>query len=304
MITPAPLPAADRARGDGPSSSTPCGPATSWGIGDLGDLRALAGVVAPGSGAGVMLINPLHAAAPGGPRSRARTRRPSRLWRNITYLAVADVPGAGALGAELAALDDAGRAAQRPPRIDRDAVHRLKMDALTRLHAAFEAGAGPPSTSTTGGWRRGRPCAASPRGARWPSGTGRPTPAWPDEVPPSRVAGRRDVCRRRAGPDPLPRMVPVAARRPTGRGGPRRRAARGRPRRRLRPQRRRRVGVPGPARPGLPGRRPARHVQPGRPGLGPAPVRALEAARRRATSRSSPPCGRTWRHVVACASTT
>ena len=57
----------------------------SWGIGDLADLRHLAAGRA-GLGAGVVMINPLHAAAPGRPSSRAPTRRRRRLCRNLAYL--------------------------------------------------------------------------------------------------------------------------------------------------------------------------------------------------------------------------
>jgi 4-alpha-glucanotransferase len=118
--------------------------ATSWGIGDLGDLRAL-GAWAAGLGAGVMLINPLHASAPTRPQEPSPYSPTTRLWRNINYLRIADVPGAASLGSDLAALDDAGRRLNQSPRIDRDAVHQLKMDALTRLHLAFERGDGPRS---------------------------------------------------------------------------------------------------------------------------------------------------------------
>jgi len=112
--------------------------ARSWGIGDLGDLTTLVQWAAD-LGAGVMLINPLHAAAPTRPQENSPYSPTSRLWRNVNYLRIADVTGAAALGAELGALDDAGRRLNRSPRIDRDAIHQLKMDALTRLHRAFEA---------------------------------------------------------------------------------------------------------------------------------------------------------------------
>jgi 4-alpha-glucanotransferase len=115
--------------------------AESWGIGDLGDLRAL-GEWSAGLGAGVLVINPLHASAPTRPQEPSPYSPTSRLWRNITYLRIADLPGAGALGVDLAALDDAGRRLNQTPRIDRDAIHQLKMDALTKLHLAFESGDG------------------------------------------------------------------------------------------------------------------------------------------------------------------
>jgi 4-alpha-glucanotransferase len=113
--------------------------ATSWGIGDLVDLRRLADW-SRRLGAGIVMINPLHAAAPGRPQQPSPYSPTSRLWRNLAYLGVPELPGASAIGAELAALDEAGRALNATDRIDRDAVHRLKVDALTRLHAAFERG--------------------------------------------------------------------------------------------------------------------------------------------------------------------
>ncbi len=109
--------------------------AASWGIGDLADLRRLA-EWSHGLGARVAMINPLHAAAPGQPQQPSPYSPTSRLWRNPSYLSVPAIPGAEAI--DLAPLDAAGRALNATERIDRDAVHRLKVDALTRLHAVFE----------------------------------------------------------------------------------------------------------------------------------------------------------------------
>jgi 4-alpha-glucanotransferase len=111
---------------------------TSWGIGDLVDLRRLA-EWSHRLGAGIVMINPLHAAAPGQPQEPSPYSPTSRLWRNPTYLGVPDMPGAAAIGDELAPLDEAGKALNTMDRIDRDAVHRLKVQALTRLHEVFEA---------------------------------------------------------------------------------------------------------------------------------------------------------------------
>jgi 4-alpha-glucanotransferase len=115
--------------------------AESWGMGDLGDLRALDEWSA-GLDAGVLMINPLHGSAPTRPQEPSPYSPTSRLWRNILFLRIADLPGAAGLGADLAALDDAGRRLNETDRIDRDAIHQLKMDALTKLHLAFESGAG------------------------------------------------------------------------------------------------------------------------------------------------------------------
>ena len=66
----------------------------SWGIGDLGDLRRLA-VWAGEDGADLLLINPLHAAAPTVPQQASPYYPTSRRWRNPIYLRIEDVPGAG-----------------------------------------------------------------------------------------------------------------------------------------------------------------------------------------------------------------
>jgi len=112
--------------------------ATSWGIGDLGDLRRLA-AWSHGLGAGVMMINPLHAAAPGVPQQPSPYSPTSRLWRNLVYLRVAEVPGAESVN--LSALDTAGRALNGSERIDRDAGHRLKVEALQAIFEHAPGGA-------------------------------------------------------------------------------------------------------------------------------------------------------------------
>jgi 4-alpha-glucanotransferase len=109
----------------------------SWGMGDLGDLRQLA-KWSRELGAGVIVINPLHASAPTRPQQPSPYSPTSRLWRNINYLRVADVPGADALADELAAVAATGRSLNDLERIDRDAVHALKIEALERLFARFQ----------------------------------------------------------------------------------------------------------------------------------------------------------------------
>ena len=149
--------------------------AASWGIGDLGDLRSL-GAWSAGLDAGVMLINPLHASAPTRPQEPSPYSPTSRLWRNVNYLRIADIPGAAALGSNLRALDDAGRRLNQSPRIDRDAVHQLKMDALTRLHLAFEASDGPRSAFESWMLAQG---ASLRRFATWSALAERYGPAYP-----------------------------------------------------------------------------------------------------------------------------
>jgi len=110
----------------------------SWGIGDLADLRRLAGWSAAELGAGLVLVNPLHAALPGFPQATSPYFPSSRRFRNPLYLRVEDVPGAAAtLGGHLEALAAAGRDLNRERLIDRDSVWRLKLDALERVWDAF-----------------------------------------------------------------------------------------------------------------------------------------------------------------------
>jgi 4-alpha-glucanotransferase len=115
---------------------------SSWGMGDLGDLRrfaSMAGSADRGS-AGFVLVNPLHAAAPVVPQQPSPYYPSSRCFRNPLYLRVEDVPGADVVASDLAATAAAGRALSSSfsssRRIDRDAVFRLKMDALNRIFAA------------------------------------------------------------------------------------------------------------------------------------------------------------------------
>ncbi|HEV7886833.1 MAG TPA: 4-alpha-glucanotransferase [Acidimicrobiales bacterium] len=99
----------------------------SWGIGDLADLRRLAQWSA-GQGAGMLLLNPLHASLP-----TVQVASPyfpsSRCFRNPVYLRVDGPvpPEAKALNAERV--------------IDRDAVWRLKGPALEAAFSVFSGDA-------------------------------------------------------------------------------------------------------------------------------------------------------------------
>ena len=115
--------------------------AQSWGMGDLADLRRLGEWSAGELGAGLVLVNPLHAALPGLPQTASPYFPSSRRFRNPLYLRVEEVPGVGG-GADVAELAAAGRALTASARlIDRDEVHRLKMAAL---EAAWERWPGDP----------------------------------------------------------------------------------------------------------------------------------------------------------------
>ncbi|MDQ4133094.1 MAG: 4-alpha-glucanotransferase [Actinomycetota bacterium] len=110
----------------------------SWGMGDLGDLRDLGRWSAGELGAGLILINPLHAALPGLPQATSPYYPSSRRFRNPLYLRVEEVPGAESLGADLERLAADGRALNEDRSVDRDALFRIKMQALEELWARFD----------------------------------------------------------------------------------------------------------------------------------------------------------------------
>jgi 4-alpha-glucanotransferase len=108
----------------------------SWGMGDLADLRRLARW-SSGLGAGVLLLNPLYASVPRIPEDPSPYSPSSRLYLNPLYLRIEEVPGAQELGAEVAKLGAAGRALNHERVVDRDAVARLKRQALDALWQRF-----------------------------------------------------------------------------------------------------------------------------------------------------------------------
>ena len=109
----------------------------SWGIGDFADLRRLARWSAKELAAGVLLVNPLQTSSPVLPQQPSPYFPSSRLYRNLLYLRIEDIPGAAESAADLEPLAVAGRALNRERRIDRDAVFKLKIDALGRLWSRF-----------------------------------------------------------------------------------------------------------------------------------------------------------------------
>jgi 4-alpha-glucanotransferase len=113
--------------------------AESWGIGDLADLARLAGWSAAQS-AKLLLINPLSAAAPVTPQQGSPYYPSSRRFLNPLYLRVEQVPGADRFTRELEPLIAAGRALNDERRIDRDAVFRLKRQALEMIWSGSTPG--------------------------------------------------------------------------------------------------------------------------------------------------------------------
>ena len=110
----------------------------SWGIGDLADLRRI-GRWSAGLGAGLVQVNPLGTAAPVLPQHASPYYPSSRRFLNPLYLRVEEVPGAERLGPALERLAAAGRALAADRHIDRDAVFRLKQEALRQIWAGFTA---------------------------------------------------------------------------------------------------------------------------------------------------------------------
>jgi len=107
---------------------------SSWGVGDLMDLDRLARW-AKERGAGFVLINPLHAAAPVLPQNPSPYYPSSRRFRNVLYLRVEDVPGA--FDIDIEPIASLGRALNADRLIDRDEVLRLKLDALGQIWDGF-----------------------------------------------------------------------------------------------------------------------------------------------------------------------
>jgi 4-alpha-glucanotransferase len=122
----------------------------SWGIGDLVDLRDLARWSAR-LGAKVAMISPLHAAPPSPYHDPSPYFATSRIYRNVLYLRIEDLPGADTL-AELPRLVAEGRALNDRSTIDRGEAYRLKMSALNQLFDQFMAGSVDHDALAT--WRR------------------------------------------------------------------------------------------------------------------------------------------------------
>jgi 4-alpha-glucanotransferase len=110
----------------------------SWGIGDLADLTRL-GRWTRSLGAGVLMVNPLTAPTPVPPIEASPYYPSSRRYRNPLFLRIEELPGWDGLADDLRArLTNAGTALNRDRRIDRDAIFRLKQEALEALFARFQ----------------------------------------------------------------------------------------------------------------------------------------------------------------------
>jgi 4-alpha-glucanotransferase len=104
----------------------------SWGVGDLADLETLVGWSADRSG-GVVLVNPLHAVAPGTPMQPSPYYPASRRWTNPVYLRVERTTAYRNAPTHLRDRVDGLRVPSDGDRIDRDRAWTAKLEALELL---------------------------------------------------------------------------------------------------------------------------------------------------------------------------
>jgi 4-alpha-glucanotransferase len=153
--------------------------ASSWGIGDLVDLREFIAWTTTTHNSGAVLVNPLHAVTPIAPVQPSPYRPSSRRFVNPLYLRITDISayrrGDPALRAEVDAL----RVDSTSERIDYDAVWRAKRAALELLWRAE----GTPHPAMPSGLRDFATfCAlAEQHGPSWPQ--------WPAELRHPATAG-------------------------------------------------------------------------------------------------------------------
>ncbi|AJF65224.1 4-alpha-glucanotransferase [Streptomyces vietnamensis] len=123
----------------------------SWGMGDLGDLRELAGWAGRTHGAGFVQVNPLHAGVPGAPSDPSPYRPSSRRFPDPVHLRIEEVPEYALVDperreeldrilAEAAELRE--QVLGKGALIDRDAVWDVKRRALELVLGSVELGPG------------------------------------------------------------------------------------------------------------------------------------------------------------------
>ena len=110
----------------------------SWAMGDYADLRTII-ERSSADGAGVVLLNPLHAETPVLPVNPSPYSPSSRRFRSVAYLHVEDVQEYVGAPAEVRAAVDALRPEADPERVPRDPVVRAKLAALELLWPAHRA---------------------------------------------------------------------------------------------------------------------------------------------------------------------
>jgi 4-alpha-glucanotransferase len=104
----------------------------SWGIGDLADLEQLVRWTSDHNG-GVVLVNPLHAVAPGVPVQPSPYYPASRRWTNPVYLRVERTAAYANAPDDVRRHVDGLRVTSVGDRIDRDAAWTAKLSALELL---------------------------------------------------------------------------------------------------------------------------------------------------------------------------
>ena len=190
----------------------------SWGVGDLTDLTDLAVWSGANHGAGYILVNPMHAAAPVAPMEPSPYLPTSRRYVNPLYLRPEAIPEFAEVGRRSRIRRrrlELQKEARHADLIDRDAAWDAKRDVLETVYRV-ERSAGRQLAYEAYRAREGRSlddfaiwCALAERhGPDWHR--------WPKKLhPPFRQRGRR--VRGQARRDGrLPPVVAVAARRSAG----------------------------------------------------------------------------------------
>jgi 4-alpha-glucanotransferase len=110
--------------------------ASSWGIGDLADLRDFITWTTTAHNSGAVLVNPVHAVTPIAPVQPSPYSPSSRRFVNPLYLRITDIDAYRRGDAALRADVDALRVEPGGERIDHDAVWQAKRAALELLWQA------------------------------------------------------------------------------------------------------------------------------------------------------------------------
>ena len=115
----------------------------NWGVGDFGDLRELIRLAAP-AGCHMIGLNPLHALSPADPNQNSPYSPSNRLFLNVLYISVPDVP-------EYLECEAAQHRVEQPEfgrrleelratkNVDYVGVAAAKFEILKMLHAQFRA---------------------------------------------------------------------------------------------------------------------------------------------------------------------
>jgi 4-alpha-glucanotransferase len=114
---------------------------SNWGIGDFRDVRELIELAAR-LGCGVVGLNPLHALFPANPTHISPYSPSSRLFLNVLYISVEDVPDFAESAEVRRSVADPEfqerlRALRAPANVDYSGVAGVKFDVLRRLFAHF-----------------------------------------------------------------------------------------------------------------------------------------------------------------------